>query len=61
MKNKEDKMMIFKNLKKLKGTEGEFGRISITDDYIIAETEEIKKWVVKAKQKSDQDPSKVNQ
>ena len=59
MKNKEDKMMIFKNLKKLKGTEDEFGRISITDDYTIAEREEIKKWVVKAKQKSDQDPSKV--
>ena len=59
MKCKEDKIKVLKNLNKLKGTEDELGKISITDDYTETEREEIKHWVMKAKEKTVQDPDKV--
>ena len=39
-------------LKRLKGTENELGKISITDDYTNGERDLIKIWVKKAAEKS---------
>ena len=47
------------NLNRLKGTEDEFGRISVTDDYTNNEREEIKAWTQKAQEKSAQDQERV--
>ena len=59
MKSKQDKTKVLNNLSKLKGTEEDLGKISITDDYTQTEREEIKRWVMKAKEKTAQDPDKV--
>ena len=40
------------NLKRLKGTEDEFGKLSVTDDYTSSERELIKSWVKRAAEKS---------
>ena len=40
------------NLKRLKGTEDEFGKLSVTDDYTSSERELIKSWVDRAAEKS---------
>ena len=42
------------NLRLVKGTTHEFGRISITDDYTKTQREQIKKYSQMAKEKSDQ-------
>ena len=55
MKTKEDKLKTMKNLKKLKGTVDEFGRISVTDDYTQSEREKLRKWSADAKKKSESD------
>ena len=52
-------MNVMNNLKRLKGKEESFGKISITDDYTTSEREEIKRWVKKAKEKSSEDPDKI--
>ena len=44
-----------KNLKKLKGTVDDFGRISVTDDYTQSEREKLRKWNTDAKKKSQSD------
>ena len=44
---------------RLKGTEEEFGRISITEDYIQNEREEIKKYVTEARKKTEEDPNNI--
>ena len=59
MKTKEDKEKAMGNLRRLKGTQDDFGKISVTDDYTTSEREEIKSWVEKAKEKTSQDPDKV--
>ena len=59
LKNKAEKTKLMNKLGKLKGTEEELGRISITDDHTASEREEIKKWVTKAKEKTEEDPDKV--
>ena len=59
MKNKQVKERVLVNLNRLKDTVEEFGRISVTDDYINSEREEIKNWIKKAQEKSAQDPEKV--
>ena len=43
------------NLRKLKDTEDDFGRISITDDYTQTEREKIREWNDKAKAKTSED------
>ena len=59
MKSKEDKMKVMSNLNKLKGTENDFGKISITDEYTNTERDEIRRWVQKAQEKSAQDPENI--
>ena len=59
MKTKDEKVNVMANLKRLKDTVDEFGRISITDDYTSGEREQIKSWVKKAEEKSAQDPKYV--
>ena len=44
-----------KNLRRLKGTEPEFGKISVTEDYTQNEREQIKEWNKKAKELSAND------
>ena len=45
--------------KRLKGTENELGKISITGDYTNSERDLIKIWVKKAAEKSAQDSNYV--
>ena len=59
MKSKEDKMKVMSNLNKLKGTENDLGKISVTDDYTNTERDEIRRWVQKAQEKSAQDPENI--
>ena len=59
MKSKNDKDIVMSNLKRLKGTENELGKISITDDYTNGERDLIKIWVNKAAEKSAQDSNYV--
>lgn len=55
MGTKEAKEKVMRNLNKLKGTEEDFGKLSITEDYTQTEREKIREWNVKAKAKSEQD------
>ena len=55
MKVKEDKQNVMRNLRKLKGTIDEFGRISVTEDYTQSEREQLRKWSDDAKKKSADD------
>ena len=59
MNTKQEKEDILVNLKLLKGTVEEFGKISVTDDYISHESEQIKSWVKIAAEKSEEDSDKV--
>ena len=59
MTSKEEKANVMSSLGKLKGTEDVLGRISVTDDYTATEREEVKQWVMKAKEKNEQDSDKV--
>ena len=52
MKSKDDKEAIMSRLGRLKNTEDDFGKISITEDYTQSERELIKSWSSKAKEKS---------
>ena len=52
MKSKDDKYAIMSRLGRLKNTEDDFGKISITEDYTQSEREMIKSWSSKAKEKS---------
>ena len=47
--------MVMANLNKLRGTEDEFGKISITCDYTKTERDEIKNMLDKAKEKTAKD------
>lgn len=51
--------MVMENLRKLKGTEYLFGKISITDDYTKTERELIKQKVDEAKEKSKNDSTRI--
>ena len=55
MGSKAAKEKTMSNLRKLKGTEEDFGKISVTEDYTQTEREKIREWAVKAKAKSEQD------
>ena len=48
-----------KNLGRLKGTEGDFGKISVKDDYTISERDEIRLLTQRAKKQSEDDPQKI--
>ena len=52
MENKYEKGKVMLNLRQLKGTEIEFGKISVTEDHTIEERQEIKSWVEKAHAKN---------
>ena len=54
MNTKQDKERVMANLKKLKDTEEEFGKIRIADDYTNTEREQIRMWVKKAEEKVQQ-------
>ena len=55
MKSKEDQQLVMKNLRRLKGTEPELGKISVTEDYTQNERGQIKEWNKKAKELSAND------
>ena len=59
MPNKASKLSVMSNLRKLKGTEKEFGKISLTDDYTATEREQIRKYSQIAKEKTEQSESSV--
>ena len=52
MENKYEKENVMLNLRQLKGTQIEFGKISVTEDHTIEERQEIKSWVEKAQAKN---------
>ena len=47
------------NLRRLKNTELEFGKISITDDYTNTEREKIKEFALRAREQCKSDPTRV--
>ena len=55
IKTKEDQQKVMNSLRKLKGTEDEFGKISVTEDYTQTERKQIEEWVKKAKEQSAND------
>ena len=55
MKSKADQQSVMSNLRRLKGTEQDFGKISVTEDYTQNEREQIKQWTNKAKEQSAND------
>ena len=59
MKTKTGKESVMSNVNKLKGTEEEFGKISVTEDYTKREREEIRKYTAKAKEQQQNDPTRV--
>ena len=59
MRTKVDKQSVMSRLNRLKGTEENFGKISITDDFTQSEREMIKNWSTKAKAKSTADKEYV--
>ena len=59
MKTKTGKESVMSNLSKLKGTEEEFGKISVTEDYTKTEREEIRKFTAKAREQQQNDSTRV--
>ena len=59
MSTNQQKVSVMTNLRKLKGTEDEFGKIRVTDNYTNEEREQIKTWVKRAEEKSSEDPLNV--
>ena len=59
MKTSDDKEKVMGNLRKLKGTEYEFGKISVTHDYSSTDREKIREFATKAKLQGQQDPTRV--
>ena len=53
MKSPDDKDKVLSNLRKLKGTEEEFGKISVTSVYTKTERDQIKALLEKAKAQSE--------
>ena len=46
---------VMQNLKRLNGSEIEFGKLRVTDDYTLKERELIRSWVKKAEEKTTGD------
>ena len=59
MKSCEDKELVMGNLRKLKGTEEVFGKISVTHDYSNTDREKIKEFATKARLQGQQDPTRI--
>ena len=59
MTTNEEKEHFMRNLNRLKGSEKEFGKISVTADYTRRERDLIKIWVKKAEEKSQDDSEKL--
>ena len=59
MKKKDDKQNVMSRLNRLKNTEDEFGKISITEDYTQTERDLIKSWSEKAKKKSAEEDTYI--
>ena len=59
MKTKEAKSKVMSNLRRLKGTEEEFGKISVTDDFTALEREKLREYSIKAKDQGEKDPTRV--
>ena len=55
MANYISKAYVMQNLKRLKGSEIEFGKLRVTDDYTLIERELIRSWVKKAEEKTTDD------
>ena len=55
MKSKNDQEAVMSRLNRLKNTEEDFGKISITEDYTQSERDMIKSWSAKAKEKTAED------
>ena len=55
MNSEKEKMEIMSRLKFLKNAEEKFKKISITDDYTIAERAQIKEWKEKATIKNNEE------
>ena len=52
MKSVKEKGKVMSRLGRLKGADEVFKKISVTDDYTMEEREEIKRWVIMAKEKN---------
>ena len=59
MKNESEKENVMSRLPNLKNAEERFKRISVTEDYTMEERNEIRKWVEKAKEKNQDESSKI--
>lgn len=61
METKATKHEVMANLRRLKDTEDQFGRISITDDYTSTEREreKIKEFTVRAREQGKADPTRI--
>ena len=53
------KEKVMGNLRRLKDTGEQFGKISITDDYTSTEREKIKGFAVRAREQGKADPTRV--
>ena len=60
MKTTKEVESIMSNLMRLKGTQEEFGRISITEDYTQNEREEIKSTSPRLGKKTEEDPNNIH-
>ena len=59
MSTNEEKDNVMANLRQLKGTESEFGKISITNDHTKTERDQIREMSEKAKEKSKDDKEHI--
>ena len=59
MPNKAAKEEVMANLRRLKNTEGTFGKISVTEDYTSTERQKIREFSERAREQCQQDPSRV--
>ena len=59
MKSSEEKEKVMGNLRKLKGTEEVFSKISVTHDYSSTDREKIREYATKARLQGQQDPTRV--
>ena len=59
MKSTAAKEKVMGNLRRLKDTEDQFGKISITDDYSSTEREKIKEFSDRAREQGKADPTRV--
>ena len=57
MKNNAERDMVIDNLKHLKGTEEELGRLSVREDLTQNERDQLKKFVDKARSRNAEDSS----